>query len=166
MSTKTQLENIKSVTPHVFAGLMNTMMAETVMSNWHIPEAFLEDAGFNMEDAVSAIVDLLRWKQMVEIKEMAHYAGDDLKTVGDVYEYLLELMRHAIEEGDYADLTSATKDCAMMALTYRCYEDWQLIVENAIREGKYDEETFVNVVNYLYDGYTEEVLEECLEDEQ
>jgi hypothetical protein len=157
MSEATQLDNIKCVNAHVFAGLLKTMMACEVSINWEMPDSFIKDAQLNKEDRVRAIVDLLSWKQVGDIKEMGRACGERINTVGDAYDYLLSIMFEAIAEGDYKDLIEATYDCAEDALTYHCYEDWRFIIENAVSEGNFSEDTFLKVVRYLYGGYADEL---------
>jgi mevalonate kinase len=124
--------------------------------NWNIPKALLRDAQITRDDAVRAIADLLRWKHVVKIKEASSSFGKNITTVIDAYDCLLELIYYAVDTGDYRNIGEAVNDCATDALTYVCFEDWEIIVENAVSEGKFSEDIFLKVVRYLYDDYSDE----------
>ena len=126
-------------------------------------DLYFEDAGLeNVEQAHEVITGLFIWRHIMDIYSLVELMNKmDGKTEEitpqTVFSFMLKTNQDFINDGTYKDWDEAIDSDVKMAMTYRCYEPWDVIVKNLINnETSISEEVAVKTVSFLYDGYAVE----------
>jgi hypothetical protein len=161
-----------------FLGAIDNLIYQRVNQKYKLDlydaELLLDDIGATGKDKQQVrlvIANLFSARLLVEHGSMmammdkmnGNTTPDGPITLQSVADHMYNFTKEMVEEGTYANWGEAVDESARMAMTYRCYEPWEQIV-NTLTSWLSDsvDQTLFNdhvgkIISYLYDGYAIEV---------